>query len=261
LEPVTELSSVAFLVALRRFVSRRGVPTDVHSDNGTNFVGAEKELRELRELTKSEAVSRFAADQGINWHFIPPGAPHQRGLWEAGVKSTKYHLRRVIGHSTLTLEELWTLLCQIEAALNSRPLCALTDDPSSYDVLTPGHFIIGQPLTALPDEDLTDAKMSRLTRWQHVTRMFRDFRKRWNAEYLTSLQQRYKWKKKTTNVQVGDLVLIREDHIPPLKWRLARITAVHKGKDDLVRIVTLKTANGELTRPLTKIAPLLTVEE
>jgi hypothetical protein len=218
-------------------------------------------MRELAELAKSDVVAHYASDQHITWHFIPPGAPHQGGLWEAGVKSTKYHLRRVMGQSTLTLEEFWTFLCQIEAALNSRPLCSLTDDPAAFDALTPGHFLIGQPLSALPDEDLAEAKMSRLTRWQHVTRMFQHFWKRWSAEYLTSLQQRHKWQKKTANVQVGDLVLIREDNIPPLNWRMARIIKVHMSTDGLVRVVQLKTANGEFTRPLTKIAPLLSVED
>ncbi|XP_029164173.1 uncharacterized protein LOC114935495 [Nylanderia fulva] len=149
LEVVSDYSSEAFIAALRRFVSRRGLCTDVYSDCGTTFVGADRTLRELFKASTSEGlhIARAANTQGIRWHFNPPAAPHFGGLWEAAVKSTKFHLRRVIGDTTLTFEELNTLLTQIEACLNSRPLQALSDDPDDTSALTPGHFIIGASIS------------------------------------------------------------------------------------------------------------------
>lgn len=153
LEVVSDYSSDAFLAALRRFVSRRGLCHTIYSDCGTNFVGADNQLRAL--FSASGAGGRRIADGlaslGIQWRFNPPAAPHFGGLWEAAVKSMKHHLRRVLGESTLTYEEMATLLTQVEACLNSRPLQALTDDPEDTAALTPGHFLIGSAINAVPE--------------------------------------------------------------------------------------------------------------
>lgn len=129
LELVSDLTSDAFLAAFRRFVSRRGFCSNVYSDNGTNFQGARRCLNEMHKLVISEAynevIAASLAKDNVTWHFIPPSSPHFGGLWEAGVKSVKFHLRRVIGATILTFEEMYTVLTQIEAVLNSRPLCVL----------------------------------------------------------------------------------------------------------------------------------------
>ncbi|XP_029164554.1 uncharacterized protein LOC114935824 [Nylanderia fulva] len=145
----------------------------MYSNCGTTFVGADRALRELFKASTSEGhhIARAANNQGIRWHFNPPAAPHFGGLWEAAVKSTKFHLRRVIGETTLTYEELSTLLTQIEACLNSRPLQALSDDPDDTSALTPGHFIIGAPLLAVPEPSLTGQPASTLSRWRHLQLM------------------------------------------------------------------------------------------
>ncbi|XP_011167678.1 uncharacterized protein LOC105201381 [Solenopsis invicta] len=116
-------STSAFLHAYSRFCARRGLPTDVYSDNGTNFIGADKELTKAYRdtLRDPDFLNRTASDR-MSWHFMPPHAPHFGGLWEAGVRSVKHHLRRILGSHTLTFKELATLLCRIEAYLNSRPL-------------------------------------------------------------------------------------------------------------------------------------------
>ena len=172
LELVSSLSTASFVAALKRFVARRGLPSEIHSDCGTNFVGANKQLKDLQKLVKStghnEAVSKFLAQENISWVFNPPGAPHFGGLWEAGVKSVKTHLNRIIGNHRLTFEEMTTVISQIEACLNSRPLTEILSDPSELEVLTPGHFLVGRPLLAVPEHDLLDAKQSQLSRWQLV---------------------------------------------------------------------------------------------
>jgi len=166
---------------------------NIYSDNGTNFVGAEKGMKEILLKGKSaESISNFATQQGINFHFIPPCSPHMGGLWEAGVKSMKFHLRRVVGNAKLTYEEFNTLLCQIEALLNSRPICLLNNNPDDFQVLTTGHFLIGTSMLALPDHTAVDVPSNRLSRWSHVQQMIQHLWKCWSHDYLHQLQQRTK---------------------------------------------------------------------
>lgn len=135
LKAVEDLTSSAFIASLRRFMARRGKCSDIFSDNGTNFVGAK---RELAAYLKN--VDQIASQDGVSWHFNPPSAPHFGGLWESAVKAAKYHLTRVVKDAKLTLSEITTLLCQIEACLNSRPMTTLSSDPGDMEALTPAHF-------------------------------------------------------------------------------------------------------------------------
>ncbi|XP_044590520.1 uncharacterized protein LOC123269053 [Cotesia glomerata] len=158
LELVTDYTAAAFIAAYHRFTSRRGICHTLYSDCGTNFVGADKDLKRLfaagsRSL---QELSVLIAQDGTNWKFNAPGAPHFGEKWKAAVKSIKFHLRRTIGDSLLTLEQYSTLLAQIEAILNSRPLTPLDEDTAYLAVLTPGHFLIGQSLNAVPEPSLTE---------------------------------------------------------------------------------------------------------
>lgn len=144
-----DMSAETFLAAMSRFISRRGLPSDMYSDNGTNFVRAARDIDSdmaiIQKSHEKEAATHFA-HQAVQWHFIPPAAPHFGGLWEAGIKSTKTHLKRIIGDIIFTYEEITTTLCQIESCLNSRPLCPISSDHNDYKILAPGHFLIGRPL-------------------------------------------------------------------------------------------------------------------
>ena len=265
LELVTSASTPAFLAALRRFIARRGKPSNMYSDNGSNFLGANRELRELKLLldseTHNEIVANNLAHDNISWHYNPASAPHFGGLWEAGVKSVKRHLKHVVGGTALSYEEMTTVLCQIEACLNSRPLCPMSSDPSDLQVLTPGHFLIGTELNSVPEPNLRDVPVSRLNRWQHVQLLHQHFWNRWSNEYLSRLQQRPKWQNSRANLEIGDIVLIKEDNLPPLKWLTGRVVELHPGKDNLVRVVTVKTAGGTYKRPVVKLSLILGSDE
>ena len=261
LELVSDLTSEAFIRALRRFISRRGKPSLIWSDNGTNFVGAAKELKAifafLQEPETQRDIFTFCTTQSIDWKFIPERAPHFGGLWEAAVKSMKLHLRKVIGENKLTFEEYSTVLHQVEACLNSRPICPLPDSEDGIDALTPGHFLIGRPLEALPDPSYVYQPNSMLRRWQLCQLLVRQFWQRWSNEYFAILRKFTKWNRPERNLQIGDLVCLHDEGPFPTKWPLARVVAVHPGNDGLVRVITVKTARGTYKRPVTKAALVL----
>lgn len=258
IECVDGLSTDAFLAAFRRFVSRRGLPSDMYSDNGTNFVGAVSEMKKQIQLVIKESESLVAdnyTEDNVRWHFTPPGSPHFGGLWEAGVKSVKLHLQRSIGESTLSYEELSTLLTQIEACLNSRPMYANSSDLNDFTAITPAHFLVNTDLLSVPEPSLLDVNSNRLSRWQMVQQMRQSFSKRW-ADYLSRLQNRPKWCRTKTNLTIGEMVLVRDDRFPSNKWPLARIIDVHPGADGCVRVVSVKTSTGIYRRNITKTCRL-----
>ena len=261
LELVSDLTTDAFIAALRRFIARRGKPLLIWSDHGTNFVGAVRALKEFITFFQNQKtqglISEFSAIQNITWKFIPEHTPHFGGLWEAAVKSMKTHLKRVVGETKLTFEELATILAQIEACLNSRPLVPLPCEGDTIEPLTPGHFLIGRPLEALPDPSASYQSISLLRQWhlcQHITR---HFWKRWSTKYISIIRRYVNWHHPSQNMQVGDLVLLQEDNLVPTKWPMGRTVDTHPGKDGFVRIVTVRTSNGTYKRPITKIALLL----
>ncbi|XP_068158182.1 uncharacterized protein [Drosophila tropicalis] len=254
LELATDLSTDTFLVALKRFMARRGKCSQMYSDNGRNFVGAKRALDEMLQLLASrehnDVVLKALADQGIKWNFIPPYSPHWGGKCELAVRSVKLHLRRVIGTNVLTFEQMHTLLSQIESVVNSRPLCTASDTEIAY--LSPAHFLIGRTYTAVPEDGYLQIPTNRLSYWQHVQAMLQGFWKRWHQEYLTLLQQRPKWTTKLPNITIGNVVLIKDRSA----WLLGRVTQVFSGDDGLVRAVQVLTKSGEVTRPITRIAAL-----
>ncbi|XP_014229554.2 uncharacterized protein LOC106654274 [Trichogramma pretiosum] len=263
LEVASGYSARDFLMVYRRFVARRGICATLSSDCGTNFIGADRELRELfaQAQKQPKKLARMLSNEGTEWRFNPPAAPHFGGIWEAAVKSTKFHLKRIIGDTRLTFEEFSTLLAQIEACLNSRPLQAINDDPTDLTALTPAHFLIGTATCTIPEPSTLDLSISGLSRLQMLKNMYEHFWTRWSSEYLQALQHRPKWQKSNTQIRVGQLCVIRSELTPPCKWALARITQVHPGKDGLVRVVSVKTATSVFKRPVTKLSILPPAED
>ncbi|XP_055522910.1 uncharacterized protein LOC129717092 [Wyeomyia smithii] len=260
IELASDLSTNAFLSALRRFIARRGLPTDLYTDNGKNFEGAANELEEVYRMLQNESQrQQITTDRDcerISWHFSPPKAPHFGGLWEAAVKVAKRQLYRQLGNSKLSFEDLATILAQIEASMNSRPIVPLSEDPNDISALTPAHFLIGSTMHSLPEKDLHHTPTSRLDHYQRMQKVYQQFWHHWRTEYLQELQRDTKTCHPNRCIQPGRLVVLTDELQIPVKWPLARIVAVHPGKDDLVRVVTLRTNRGTITRPVTRICLL-----
>lgn len=259
IEAVSDLTTPGFLAAFKRFVARRGHCTDMYSDNGTNFVGAARELKILfdsEQSTVGREIAENLATNGTAWHFIPPRAPNFGGLWEAAIKSTKFHLKRVIGNAKLTYEEMSTVLAQVESCLNSRPLSRIEGEADVESILTPGHFLVGEPLVTAPDRNFESANLSTLRRWQLTQRMLQEFWRCWSRDYVHNMQQRYKWRDQNPEPREGDVVLIKEDDLPPSRWLLGKIVTKHPDAHNVTRVVTLRTKNSLIKRPISKLVVL-----
>nr|CAI5840401.1 unnamed protein product [Callosobruchus analis] len=263
IEIVTDLTTENFLAAFRRFISRRGIPSEVYTDNGSTFVGAHNQLKELGHFLykRQDSIVDSVSEFNIKWHFIPPYTPNHGGLWEAAVKSTKFHLKRVLVNSNVTYEEFFTLVVQIEGILNSRPLVAMSSDPNDLTSITPSHFLIGRPITALPDVNLTITPMYRLTRLRHVQKLYQQFWQQFSKHYLSQLHQQYKWKDGPVKATVDSLVLLKHDHMAPVKWPIGRIIKLYYGTDGVPRTADVKTSKGVITKSIRHLCPLPVQED
>ncbi|XP_076638849.1 uncharacterized protein LOC143350709 [Colletes latitarsis] len=224
---------------------------------------AKNELSEIqRALTTPEhntKILNYLSNEGITWHFSPPRSPHFGGLWEALVKSFKHHLIRIVGDQLFTYEYLNTYVIEIEAILNSRPLTPMSSDPNDTNALTPAHLLIGDSLMSMPERNLQQIATNRLSMWQHIQRVKQHFWAKWHKEYINQLNTRSKWRtSRGKALAIGDLVILKEDHVPSMKWILGRITDLHPGGDSIVRVVTVKTAHGTYKRSITRLCPLPT---
>ncbi|XP_074101979.1 uncharacterized protein LOC141529375 [Cotesia typhae] len=149
-----------------------------------------------------------------------------------------------------------TLLTQIEATLNSRPLCALTEDPEDLEVLTPGHCLVGEPLNVMSEPSLEELSPGRLSRWQLIRQALDSFWMRWSASCLHRYQVIFKWNQRSPNLKKGDMVLVVDERYRPAQWPLSRITKAHPRKDGLIRTVTIWTQTSTMDRSIAKVCPL-----
>lgn len=191
LELVGDVTSSSYLLCLHRFIAKREKPIHKYSDNGISFVGAYNELSKFLK-TSRDSLGASLANVGINFHFIPAYTPHFGGLWEAGVNSVEYHLHRVLGNCNFNFEQLSTTLIQIEAILNLRPLTPQYSDPVDCTPLTPGHFLVGRPLTSLPQPNFEEHSINPHSRYWRVEQLHQYFWTRWSKEFVAELQQRIK---------------------------------------------------------------------
>ena len=250
LEITTELTTEAFLAAFNRFVSRRGLPNSIYSDNGSNYQGASNQLVEVQKFLTDHAdelLSAMAMTQ-VKWVFNPPEAPNFGGLWEAAVKSVKNLLYKHVGQTHYSFEQLNTLACRVEAILNSRPLTFETD-PRDVDYLSPGHFLIGASLLAVPEVPIPENRKVK-GKWEHLKQMSQALWGRFHKEYLHTLNMRYKWNKPGDDIKMNQLVYVTEQNTSPLCWPLGRVIQLYPGAGNIVRVVKVKTSSGEYVRPV-----------
>ena len=257
LEMAIDLSTDAFLNVLSRFVSRRGVPSDIISDNGSNFVGAVSELKRLVGDLDHQKVTNELTALGATWHFNPPAAPHFGGVHESMVKSAKRAVYAVLKKADVTDEELATCFTSVEGMLNARPLTYQSADPTDDVPLTPNHFLFGQTGgTFAPATATTDFNPRK--RWRLVQHLLDQTWKRWQREWVPTLNPVRKWRQELPDLKIGDVVIVAASELPRGQWPLARVEDVYPGKDGHVRVVKLCLPNGKnQVRPISKVCPFV----
>lgn len=249
LELVTSLSTEAFMMSFRRFIARRGRPTVMWSDRGTNFTGMVSLIGSLNWDQIVDATSK----KKIDWRFNPPAAPWWGGWWERLIGVVKLSIRKVIGRAYLSYEELLTVLADVESTVNSRPLTYVPTDSNELKPLTPWLFLGETEKPKFEDLDAVDS-VSLLKRVQYVQNVRNALRVRFQEEYLGALASRPQHAR--GEVKVGDLVLVHSEGKKRVLWPMGKILEVMKGKDSKVRVVRVLVQGNELIRPVERIYPL-----
>ncbi|XP_045022777.1 uncharacterized protein LOC116935689 [Daphnia magna] len=254
LDLAQSLSTPDFLYCFRRFVGEYTKPSEVFSDNGTNFVGAEKEMvAAVRELQMDDKFQEFVQTKSIVWKFQPPSAPHFGGSHESLVKSVKRALYRALDTEKASLryptdEMLRTLLKEVSGQLNSRPLTLASNDPEDFRPITPRYFLNLPPTSDLPAGIVKNALPRDHVRY--VKKMANLVWDLWTKFYLPTLIPRRKWTREERNFVVGDAVMVSESNLPPSQWKTGRVIEVFPGSDGLVRVVKVKTGSGDYLRAI-----------
>ncbi|KAJ0171004.1 hypothetical protein K1T71_013203 [Dendrolimus kikuchii] len=254
IELVSDLSTDAFIMALRRMAARRGWPQYLYSDNGTNLRGADNELkRSVKELDEA-VLKQEAANYHTTWIFSPPASPHWGGAWERLIRSVKESLKVVLKERAPRDEILSTLMAEVEQMVNSRPLTHVSVEPHTDESLTPNHFLLhsssNSPCIGVFDESDTYLRKQ----WRISQRLADLFWKRWVREVLPDMRPRTKWHQDHRPLQVGDLVLIVDPNSPRNVWPRGKIEKVMPGQDGRVRVVDVRTKSGLLRRSATRVA-------
>ncbi|KAK6186774.1 hypothetical protein SNE40_006050 [Patella caerulea] len=256
LELADSLETDDFILVLRNFIGRRGQPTHLYSDNGTNFHGANNELQQCLNNLKQQKVINFLLPHHIQWHFIPPASPHFGGAWERLVRSTKTALKAVLGNHIVPESVLRTALIEVEAIINSRPLTHNSTDSNDFTPLTPNHFLLGRANNTASPDACGEKEINSRKRWRQTQVLTDHVYKRWLKEFLPDLTIRHRWKINKSQPSINDLVLVVDDNQPRGKWEMGRILQLFPGDDGLVRSIKVQTTNGIYVRPSAKICIL-----
>ena len=255
-EIVTSKDTSSCIMVVERFVSRRGTPAMIWSENGTNFIGAEKKLRESVGKWNIVNIAAELARKGINWRFNPPSAPHQGGIWERRVRRFQRVLYTILGTRRLTDEVLHTTFCLVENALNSRPLTPVSADPCDLNAITPNHFLLGEYSSGIPSI-VGNKEFDHRKRYARAQSCASAIWSPWIREYVPTLYRRSKWQTPAQqHLKTGDLVWIVEETNPRGSYPTARIVELRYGCDSVARSPVLRTSTGSLVRPLVKLVPV-----
>ena len=255
IEKLDSMDTDSFLNAFRRFIARRGRPSKVWSDNGSNFVGGTKEMRQALQRLDTKAILEFGLQQSIDWNFNPPTASHMGGVWERLIRTVRKVFMGISGGDfTFNDEVLSTWFCEVESIVNGRPITKVGDDAADSAPLTPNHLLLLAGQNYGPPGEFSGALYGR--RWRRVQHLSDVFWKRWVREYLPELQVRSKWHREKENLRVGDFVLLLDEETPRTLWPQGVVTDVYPGGDGLVRKVRVRTKSRALLRPVNKVVLL-----
>lgn len=264
IEVIEAMSSSSFINALRRFFAIRGPVKQLHSDRGTNFVGASRELKMDESCVSSENVQKYLKEHNCTWIFNPPHASHMGGHWERMIGIA----RRILDYmllkdqsSRLTHEVLTTFMAEVTAVMNSRPLIPVSSDPEFPFILTPATLLTQKTgATPPPPGDFGNNELLK-EEWKQVQGLADVFWTRWKKEYLNTLQHRRKWQDKRTNLKEEDIVLVKNIQVSRNEWPMAIVVKTIPSKDGLVRKADVKvTKDGIqkiLSRPVSELVLLL----
>ncbi|XP_060607783.1 uncharacterized protein LOC132759922 [Ruditapes philippinarum] len=256
LEVTHSLSTDSFIAASQRFISRRGLPKKIYSDNGTNLVSGDCELRKsIREWNQSE-IGQFMLQREIEWNFNPPSASHMGGIWERMIRSTRAILRSLVKEQLLTDEHILTVVTEVEKILNDRPITRVSDDPKDPPVLTPSMILLLKSNTCIPRGIFRKEDTYAKRRWRQAQYLADIFWKRWIREYIPTLQSRQKWLRPQRDIREGDIVLVAQENIPRGQWPLGRVESINVGRDGHTRSCVVKTSMSQFLRPITKLCLL-----
>ena len=251
-----DLSSNSFIHVYRQFGCRRGFPEEIFCDNGTNFKGAESELREELQNWNHDDITRNLTMKNTKWHFNPPIAPHMGGAWERLIQIIKRNLKQILKDRYPQEYVLRTFLVECENIINSRPLTRVPLDYEDADPLTPNHFLIGASYNSLACSTTDQKDLNLMTKWRAAQRLTDIFWKRWTKEYLPTLTNRSKWHEETQPIKIGDIVLIVDPNGQRNTWPKGKIVEIYADKVGNIRVADVQTVTGIYRRPVSKLAVL-----
>ncbi|CAK1585394.1 unnamed protein product [Parnassius mnemosyne] len=248
IEVAHSLSADSAVSALRRFMSRRGCPKEIWSDNATFFKAADKKLAEAALA----ALEHETTCRQIVWKYIPPSAPFMGGAWERMVRSVKEALRVTLNERYPSDQTLVTLLAEVENTVNSRPLTHVSVDPGDSEAITPNHIIIGPNSHVPAPGHFSESDVTARQQWKRAQALADVFWRRWVKEYLPLLQHRREPSSIGVSPKIGDLVIICDSNLPRNIWPRGKISNVYPGVDGEVRVVDVTTSTGHVLRRPTK---------
>lgn len=255
LDLLRTMDSDGYLMALRRLIARRGTPAELWSDRGTNFRGAERELREAFDHMVP-LLQQQLARQKIKFCFNPPAAPHFGGVWEREVRSVKSALYTCVGSQPIPEDVLLTVLLEVEAILNSKPLGYVSADIADIDPVTPNSLLMGRPDGSLPQVVYPETDILSRRRWRHSQVLADQFWSRFIRDYLPGLQARQKWQSPSPGLEDDAVVMLVEPQLPRAQWPIGRVVKSHQSDDGCIRSAVINIKGHLFTRPVARLVRL-----
>lgn len=258
IETLDDMTSDAFINGLRCFIALRGPVRSIRCDQGSNFVGADHELRVAMKEIKDQNIRKFLADNHCDFVMNSPSSSHMGGVWERQIRTIRSILRTMLNQHSSRLDSstLRTFLYETMAIVNCRPLSVQNlNDPAGPIPLTPNHLLTMKSKVVVPPPgDFVEADVYARKRWRKVQYLANEFWTRWKKEFLLLQQLRHKWNKPQRNISVGDIVIIKDEDLVRGHFKLAKVVETISDKDNLVRRVRLLIGDPSLSKEGKRLA-------